>query len=174
MPPVLQILIHTPLWVAALFAILAAFGIQALRTRTVSVRRLLIVPAVFIVWGVSSVMLRASAAPWLLLVWLGAGAIGAAIVWRLSHRNVFRFDRPSGLVTLPGSALPLVRNLSIFAAKYVLGVALAVAPALHARLVPWDIAVSGISAGYFAGWLLQLGRAWREAPDFVAGAVQRG
>ena len=44
-----QILIHTPVWVFPLFGYLVWLGIKAMRPRTVTIWRSLIVPAVFIV-----------------------------------------------------------------------------------------------------------------------------
>ena len=46
-----QVLIHTPLWVFPLFGYLVWQGIKAMRPRTTSIWRSLIVPTVFIVWG---------------------------------------------------------------------------------------------------------------------------
>jgi hypothetical protein len=48
MEQILRIVEHTPLWVFALFAVLVAFGLQALRPRTLPIWRLLVIPAVFV------------------------------------------------------------------------------------------------------------------------------
>jgi hypothetical protein len=48
MDAILRIVQKTPFWVLALLAIPVVLGIQALKARTISVWRLLIVPAVFI------------------------------------------------------------------------------------------------------------------------------
>jgi hypothetical protein len=61
--------------------------------------------------------------------------------------------------------LPLIRNVLIYSAKYGLGVAVAIAPASKPDLAVWDIAVSGASAGYFLGWLLQFASAYRRTTD---------
>lgn len=50
-----QILIHTPVWVWMLLAFLLWQGIQAMRPRRTPIWRALIVPVVFIVWGVSRI-----------------------------------------------------------------------------------------------------------------------
>jgi hypothetical protein len=55
-----------------------------------------------------------------------------------------------------GSVVPLMRNLAIFTAKYGLTVAITIHPTQRAILAPWDIAVSGLAAGYFFGWLIHL------------------
>jgi hypothetical protein len=42
---------------------------------------------------------------------------------------------------------------------------MAVTPTLQDSLLPWDIGVSGISAGYFIGWLLRLALKYREGSE---------
>src|SRR6185369_9444875 len=69
-----QVLIHTPVWVFALLAFLVWQGIKATRPRTVTIWRSLIVPAVFIVWGLSRLVSRQDYAG-LLTAWLGAAAL---------------------------------------------------------------------------------------------------
>jgi len=54
MAEILLIVRHTPVWVFAVLAVLVFFGVQALQQRTVPVWRLVIIPAVFIVWGVTA------------------------------------------------------------------------------------------------------------------------
>ena len=51
-----QILIHTPIWVFPLFAYLVWLGIKAMRPRTTTIWRSLIVPAIFIIWGLSRLL----------------------------------------------------------------------------------------------------------------------
>ena len=67
-----QVLIHTPVWVFALLAFLVWQGIKATRPRTVTIWRSLIVPAVFIVWGLSRLFSRQQDVMWPLLSW-GSG-----------------------------------------------------------------------------------------------------
>jgi hypothetical protein len=152
----IAIITHTPLWVFALLLVLIALGVQSLRDRTVSLPRLLIVPAVFIVWGLLNFATRAAASSLLAADWLVAGAIGVALAWHLSFLDSVQIDAATRGVTVPGSRAPLVRNLSIFLAKYAAGVGVALAPAAAAQIALWDVAVSGLSAGYFITWLLRL------------------
>jgi hypothetical protein len=155
MPPMLAIVQHTPLWVFALFAVLVVLGVQSLRRRTLPIWRMLVVPAVFIAWGLVTLAIRSATAPVLFVDWLVLGAVGFALGWMTT--------RPDAMTVLPGrrdvdvakSAVPLVRNLVIFAAKYGIAASIAIAPAQHASLILWDIAVSGLTAGYFIGWLFR-------------------
>lgn len=74
----LAIVRHTPLWVFALLAFLIWLGAQALRPRAVPLWRLVLVPAAFIVWGVVSLLQRATAAPLLGVDGLVTAAIGVS------------------------------------------------------------------------------------------------
>jgi hypothetical protein len=71
-------------------------------------------------------------------------------------------------IAVPGSAVPLLRNLAIFLAKYGLAVAFTLAPAWRGQIALWGIAVSGLTAGFFAGWLVRLALACRAVPRSVA------
>jgi hypothetical protein len=147
---VFNILQNTPWWVFALFVLLMWLGFQALKPRTLPIWRLLITPAVFIGWGITSL----AASPLLILDWSVTALIGAAIAWTTSGH--IKIDRAR--VSLSGSAFPLIRNLLIFSAKYGLAVTAAIS---HSNVAVWDIAVSGASAGYFLGWLLRFASAYR-------------
>lgn len=155
-------LIHsTPPWAFAVLAALIVLGIQALRTRIVPLWRVLAVPSAFILWGVIALESRSSAAPLLALDWLATAGLGLALGWLATRLHGMRVDPSGASVELPGSIAPLLRNLAIFAAKYALTAAITVAPASAAALVPWDVAVSGLSAGYFIGWLGRFARKYR-------------
>jgi hypothetical protein len=169
MPSLLVILQHIPMWVYAVFALLVWLGVQASKPRTVALRRLLLTPAVFISWGVIALAQRSAAAPLLIADWAAAAAVGAAIAWTTVRLDNVRIDRTRGVLQLPGSWLPLVRNLTIFFAKFALALSLALAPASRETLAAWDIAVSGASAGYFMGWLARLALAYRQRPQTRSG-----
>ena len=143
-----QILTHTPLWVFPLFAYLVWLGIKAMRPRTVTIWRSLIVPAVFIVWGLSRLLSsRDFAAP--LAAWLGAAA--ALLVVGLLTARPLDLDHTSGEIKRPGSVVPLIRNITVFALQYAVAVLAAVDPhdATTAAIV--GRAISGGTTGYFLG-----------------------
>ena len=165
MDQILLIFEHTPLWVLAVLAVLTIFGVQGLRPRSLPIWRVAIVPAVFVLWGVISVLSRSAAFPIGIVDWLITGAAGLAIAWSTTRLDSVEIDRVRRRIRLPGSVVPLTRNLLIFLAKYALTAAMAVVPALQAALVPWDIGVSGLSAGYFIGWLLLLALKFREGSN---------
>ncbi len=161
MPSPLTILQHTPAWVFALFAILLALGLISLRTRTVKVWRLLVAPAVFILWGVYGLLARLDAAGLLPLYWAGAAALAALLAWQGTNLATMEPDPAQGRVRILGSTFPLIRNMVLFFAKYATGVAIGFAAFDLQSLYAIDVAVSGVSAGYFAGWLLRFNQRYR-------------
>jgi hypothetical protein len=169
----LRILINTPLWVWPLLAFLIWQGVQALRLRTQPVGRMLIVPVVFLLMGLSRLatardnglepMLAWSVAL-LLFAWLG-----------VSRRpQLLAVDRQSKTVTRPGSVLPLVRNVTVFALQYGVAVATAMKLEPHTAVAIIGHAVSGASAGYFSGWVIALLRRYRNFDAENTGTAKSG
>ena len=150
-----------------MFGLLAALtwlGVQALRARTLPIWRVLATPAIFIAWGIASLVERSLSSPTLLADWLIAVA--------MSRLDNIRIDRARQLVSLRGSPFPIIRNLLIFAVKYGLGVALVLAPAFRSELSLADTAVSGAAAGYFLGWLARFAAIYRRTADPIAAPAQ--
>jgi hypothetical protein len=131
MPSITNILLNTPLWVFGLLAALTWLGVQALQDRTLPIWRVLATPAIFIAWGIASLVERSLSSPILLADWLIAVAVAAGIAATMSRLDNIRIDRARQLVSLRGSPFPIIRNLLIFAVKYGLGVALVLAPAFR-------------------------------------------
>jgi hypothetical protein len=161
MTVLLTIITGTPWWVFLLLALLIGLGVQALRPRRIGLRRVFITPAIFIGWGLVALVLAARATPLVLPAWAAAAAVGSALAVATTRFPALRIDRERGEVELPGSVAPLARNLIIFLAKYVLAVAIATHP-VAAQLHLWDMAVSGASAGYFAGWTFRFLARYRQ------------
>jgi Family of unknown function (DUF6622) len=170
----LAILTHTPWWAFVIFALLVARGVTGLTPRSVPVVRLMIVPAVFVAWGIASLAMRSTGSPLLVADWLACAAAGLAIGWQTTRLDGIRIDRAAGLVMVPGSIVPLLRNLLIFLTKYALAVAMTMAPAWRADIVSWDVAVSGLSAGYFIAWMLRFALRYRgHAPGTAVAQPQK-
>jgi hypothetical protein len=158
----LTILHNTPTWVFVLFVILLALGLISLRTRTVKVWRLLVAPIVFIIWGVYGLWLRLDVAGLLPVYWASAAAIAALFAWYGTNLDTMAPDPAQGRVRIEGSTFPLVRNMALFFAKYAIGIAIAQAVLDLQTLYALDVAISGVSLGYFVGWLLRFGQRYRQ------------
>ena len=148
-----HILSGTPAWVWALLALTIWLGWRDLRDHTTVPGRLAILPA--IATGTSLFNAIASAQPLLsvptwLLAAMAASLLGVLIA-RRRHLEITLDQR----LWLSGSWFSLVFGLSIFTARYVMGVTAALHPAL-ASTPGWFItnnAVSGGVAGIGLGWL---------------------
>jgi len=158
----------TPLWVFALFGYLVWAGLRSLRVSARKVGRIWITPAIFIAWGVIGLFMRSGLLAVNLMHWLVAALVGAGV--GLLASVPLQVDARSNLVIQPGSVVPLIRNVAIFGAHYVLNVLTAVKPEMSAHFMTWDIYVSGASAGYFAGWAIRFVRSYREAGAAVRAA----
>jgi hypothetical protein len=176
MSSLFRILAATPWWAFALLGLLIWLGLQAAKTRVVALRRIFVIPAVFIVWGIVGLALRPSFSGILAADWTVTAICGGALAVMTTRIDGLVADRRHGLVHLPGSLLLLARVLTIFVVKYGLGVAAAMRSDLREQLMLWDIAVSGASAGYFLGWAITFWRVLQHAPeaDLVATARPAG
>jgi uncharacterized SAM-binding protein YcdF (DUF218 family) len=154
-----RILVNTPLWVFALLAVLIWLGCLALRPRSQPLARMLIMPAVFFLMGLSRLALGGRTID-LLLAWAVSAALFAAIALYTGPRSV-TVDGETGRILTPGSVVPLIRNLAVFLLQY--GVAVVTAMKLDAsgEVAIAGQAVSGACAGYFLGWTIALLRAYR-------------
>jgi hypothetical protein len=153
-----EIVAHTPLWVWALFAFLVYRGVAGMRTREVSPFRVLIVPAVFFVWGASSLLGRPDGLALNVATFLAALLVGGAAGQALaSFLPAPRFSAATGLLTMPGSPVSLILNGAAFAAKYAGAVALALTSGGdgHATIASAVVAIGGLFAGLFWGRTLR-------------------
>jgi hypothetical protein len=159
---VIGILANTPVWVFALLAYLIWQGWQSLRTRTRPIWRILIVPLVFFLMGLSRLITARDHGLELLLAWLVAAVLFASMALYRGPR-LLAVDRQTGQVTGPGSAVPLVRNITVFLLQYGVAVATAMRLEPHAAVAIIGHTVSGASAGYFSGWAAALLRRYWNA-----------
>src|SRR6201995_2585935 len=155
------VITHTPIWVWALLAYLVWQGIKAMQPRTSSIWRALIVPMIFIIWGLSRLGFgqRASLAP--LLAWIAA-ALVLLPVGVLTPRP-FEVDHVTGQIKRPGSIFPLIRNIVVFTAQYAVAVTAAIHSDDRATAVIIGRAISSATAGYFIGSTIALLRQyWKQ------------
>ena len=154
-----QILIHTPIWVFPLFAYLVWQGIKAMRPRTTTIWRSLLVPAIFIIWGLSRLQSGYQHGIGPLLMWTVA-ALALAPVGLLTAKP-FELDHVTGRINRPGSPTPLIRNVTIFALQYTVAVIAAVEPGGLTIASLIGRAASGAMTGYFLGRTIALLRQYR-------------
>ncbi|MBI3196472.1 MAG: alpha/beta hydrolase [Rhodospirillales bacterium] len=154
MPSFFQIVTNTPLWVWPLMALVVWLGFLGLKPRIIPVWRLAILPAVGLITSLTGIA-QASQPGLAATGWAIAFLAGLPLGRALGHRRAVR-RLEDGRLEMAGGWFMLVFGLSIFAARYALGILFGVAPALKAE--PLWIAlpggVGGIVAGIGIGWLL--------------------
>jgi hypothetical protein len=153
------ILVNTPPWVFALLALLIWQGCMALRPRSQPLLRMLIVPAVFLLMGVSRLALGGKSID-LLLAWVVSAAVFATLALYTGPRSV-TVDGETGRILRPGSVVPLVRNITVFVLQYAVAVVTAMKLDSSGEVAMAGQLVSGACAGYFLGWTIALLRAYR-------------
>lgn len=161
-----QILIHTPVYVWAILAVLVWRGAAALRDREMKVRSLFIVPAVMLALSLQDVGNKFASSGMAYAVWAGAAAGAALLVWKFGRSRTAP-GSSDGTVVVRGSRVPLAMMMAIFFTKYAASVMLAVLPqARQDALVAAGVcALFGVFNGCFLG---------RLARDVAAVRAQRG
>lgn len=159
---ILRILANTPPWVWGLLAALLALGISQMFARSASLPRVILLPAAMTGLALYGIFSLFGANPAALLAWCATAALAVPAVLRQPLPAGTRYDVAARRFVLPGSALPLLLILGIFLTKYVVGVTLAMEPALggDALFAPAVSAVYGAFSGIFLGRALRL---WRLA-----------
>jgi hypothetical protein len=150
---VAAVILHTPIWVWVLFAFLLSRGLVALQEREIQPGRALVVPIVFLVWGLAGLIESRGVGFDLALfgVGLAAGFVGGRLMAALTPPPRLALD--AGTIVMPGSPIPFALILVSFAIKYAAAVALALnagSPA-HAEIASASALVGGVFAGMFWG-----------------------
>lgn len=155
-----QILLHTPSWVWALFALLLMLGWKQSRPGSNSLTRTLVVPLAMAGLSVYGTVSAFGGTPQVLFVWCAATL---PLAWALSRTALppgTRYDAGLRRFSVAGSWMPLALMMGIFVTKYAVGVTLAMQPA-RAHDPAFALAVTllyGVFSGCFFG---RAARLWR-------------
>lgn len=147
---------QTPWWVYLIFAYLLSRGIAASKPQIVSIRKLTIIPIIFLALSIHTVLTAFHITAAVVGVWLLSLIVGSAIGWLLIRNHEYKVDRKKLLIQLQGSWLTLILILLIFASKYYFGYELGSDPALvnHLGFEFSMLAITGVCTGLFVGRLL--------------------
>ena len=157
------ILTATPVWVWFLLAGLLWLGIGMLKASTVGATRVAIMPVAMTglsLWGTISAFSQSPVYGDALLVWVVAAVVLAAAVGTMPAPRGASYNAQDRTFTVPGSWVPLVLILGIFLVKYVVGVEIAMNPALrHDGTYSLTCgAIYGVFSGMFTGRPIRLAR----------------
>lgn len=165
----IAILRHTPAWVWGLLAALIAIGLTQTRDREQGLARVTIVPLLMIALSLSGVFSAFGHVPVALGGW--ATGVGAALAFGRRFVTVrgAAWSPLAGTLSVPGSWLPLLLMVGLFGIKYVVGVSLALHPALAADAA--FAGPAGLAYGTFSGLFLARGLSLRRLAQRPAGLL---
>lgn len=148
---IFEIINNTLFWVWVVLIILIKRGTSLINDSPASIGRSIIVPFIFVIWGLNTVVNKFASPNTLLSFYLVALILGFLFSYLLYMRRSFYVE--DGQLIQEGSALPLVIMLTNFLVKYILNVILAIHPVLYTQMnfnIFYGI-VSGFTVGLFFG-----------------------
>lgn len=170
MPMLMLIAKNTPPWVWGLLAVLVALGVSQALPRRMTARRVAVVPVLLLGLSLAGVVSTFAGARTAIAAWAAGLAVALAAGRPLVKIDGARWDAASARFDVPGSWLPLVLILGLFAIKYGVGVTLSIQPALAQDLV-FETATSA-AYGLFSGlFLARAASLWRLARGGARPAV---
>ncbi|MGJ7611692.1 MULTISPECIES: DUF6622 family protein [unclassified Variovorax] len=158
----MQVILHTPKWVFAVFFLLLWLGAKQLLANDVSLSRVTLMPVAMgglSVYGVISVFGDAFGP---LLGWAAAAVVMLALVLQRPLPATTRYDAAERRFHVAGSPVPLMLMMGIFLTKYVVGATLAMHPELRQQALLGIVVpvIYGAFSGVFAARAVRL---WRLA-----------
>ncbi|CAN5900587.1 hypothetical protein BH11PSE8_BH11PSE8_40320 [soil metagenome] len=124
------ILSHTPIWVWALLAALLAIGLAQTKTREVSLTRITVLPVILLVLSVAGVFTAFGHQPLALGAWAAGLAASLTLARSWVAVRTASWSPATQRLHVPGSWLPLTLIVGLFMIKYMVGVTLAMEPAM--------------------------------------------
>jgi hypothetical protein len=166
---IIQIVQRTPIWVFPLIVVVLWLGSINLRKRTVSPRVLWALPMMMLAMATGNSIGVAAEPLTVLLDWLFAATIGAAIGWMLTQKPL-AIEPGAGRMTLPRSVVPLAVCVAMILLRYTFGYLYGRYPELRAdrtyalTLIAGSAVLGGIMLGRGARLGLWYWRAKRTTP----------
>ncbi len=111
---------HIPVWVFVIFFVLLSMGIKWCGTQTISVSRLILLPAILIFFSVKSMFSLLAGGPSLFVTLSFGGVIGAIVGFLIASPKAIRADKQKQLIEIPGDVSVLVVLISMFCIEFFL------------------------------------------------------
>lgn len=164
-----QIISNTPTYVWAILAFLMYRGFKSAIDRELSIRAVIIIPVVMLALSVQGILSGFGVQPLVLASWGLAMLAGAVLSWNAVNQSNVRILADKNMVFYRGSWGPMIMMMSIFVLKYIVNVALHVAPELHTNMMFAIVstALFGIFSGLFLGKMLRVLLMFQQAKNAV-------
>ena len=145
----------TPVYVWVILALLISRAVKATKDSPVSIKRSLLMPAIFIVWGLEKVVIAFAFPIQSLLTYIILLGVGTGVGY-LIYSALLKFEVRDGEFIRLGSKVPGVIIIINFIIKYIENVAMAVDTQLLSDLW-YNVAycvISGFTVGLFIGGII--------------------
>lgn len=164
MQTIVNALKGTPWWVYVLFFYLLFIGIKALKPAVVSLKKMFILPIIFIAWSLYNLITELYD-PLHLGFWIVSLAAGTLLGWLMIRSFPMKADKKKNLITTQGGPSTLILILLIFSTKYFFGYYTATHPEAMENLsfVFFRLAASGLITGMFVGKALCIGYKYKKS-----------
>jgi len=152
-PTPIQILSHIPGFVWAILVMILYFGLKQTRDTAMRAKRLIALPALWLVFGAWGVEKSFGLDGLAGLAWLLGIVAGVLTLRALRWPGSVRYDAGSRRFIVPGSWVPMALMAGIFVLKFASGMSLALHPD-YARNLAYAIGFSatfGLFSGAFLG-----------------------
>lgn len=144
-----RVLAGTPPWVWAVLGLLIFLGVRRLRPKRTRLAVAALAPAAFVIWSLSGVAALARSGPTGLVLGVWAAALAAGALTFLLHRGPRPAHLGGGVFAFQASVTPLLLYMTVFWARYALGVWAVLEPARAFELGLVATAISAATAGRF-------------------------
>lgn len=151
-----QVIKGTPMYVWLILLFLIQRGIRSAKDGIVSYPKMLVVPLIFIVWGLEKLFMDFHYLLLPLVLYLLLACVGTAVGYAL-YAKYRKMYMKNNILYRTGTYLPLTIMLINFVVKYLSNVGLSINPALYDNL-PFSMFYSlicGFSVGLFIGGIWQ-------------------
>lgn len=142
----------TPIYAWGILIFLVSRGLSLKKDGSVSIKKSMLMPVIFIVWGLWKVVIDFAFPVQALIIYVVLAAAGTGLGYLL-YSSTQKFDLRGGIFFRLGSSVPLVVIMINFIVKYALNVCIAMNPQLLSNL-GFNIiycVISGLTVGLFFG-----------------------
>ena len=143
------ILSHTPIWVWGLLAALLTLGFAQTKTREVSLTRITVLPLILLALSASGTFNAFGHQPLALGGWVAGLTASLTLARGWVAVRAASWSPATQRLHVPGSWLPMTLIVGLFMIKYMVGVTLAMEPAM--ALNATFAACCGLAYGGFSG-----------------------
>lgn len=128
-----EVVKRTPVYAWVILAVLIMRGLSASKDNVLSLSRMLIFPAVFLIWGLEGVITRFAFPEGSILTYGVLAAVGTLVGYALYDRFRHCYQK-DGVIYRSGTYMPLVVMMLNFIVKYAMNIAMSINPGLYGSI----------------------------------------